>query len=236
MNTITIIIITIICILIISSCLYFVIRYFQLKKKKEKIRLAKEKKWLIDNRPIFKIISFKNEQKYSDETNLSALLVRIKKFNTESDAFIYDPSSINPSDWICFEYTLQNIGNSAINKMYLTTNLPKNTSIFDTQNGEYLYYYNNKQICYYIVTNKIVQHNETITIRVCYIKTTIIESNLGNPTIRIWFTDNKNNFWMQDLYAPYNNISDSYLTSSLEFKNATNTELALQYFRDPMLW
>lgn len=238
MNTITIIIITIISILIISLCLYFVIRYFQLKKKKEKIRLAKEKKWLINNRPRLDICEFKDEHVYENEQNidLSLLMVSIKNYNPNILAFKFDPSTIEPQNWICVEYTFKNIGNAEINSLYITTNLPRSTSIFDIQSKEYLYCFENECINYCVSLYKPIMPQKTIRVKICYISNKIVLSTLGNPPLSIWLIDNNRNYWMQDLSAPLNEISNSILTTSDELKNATDVETALKCFKNPMLW
>ena len=214
--------------------------FFERKKmKKEEERLQKEKEEEREkNRPRFEIIEHKEIQKYKrEDEDVCVLLCSIRNFeNLGRPSFIYDEEIANEDKLVCAEYLLKNIGNTEIDHLFVSTNLPKDTSLFNVLNGENKLCYKHKVLNYSVILDKSIKPQETIKVKICYVDNKIVESNMGNPTISFWMIDTDNCWWEQPLFSPDNKLYNSKKTSIKEWRSYTDVDVAIKCFIDPMLW
>ena len=216
------------------------ILYENKKARKEELKREKEKEQLIiENRPRLEIIDYKDVAKYvaHSETDASILLCKIEEYKDLGRAmFSYDKSVVIPENWVCVEYTFRNTGHTEIDHIYFSTNLVKNTGLFNVINKENVMCFKNKYLNYSVIFEKTIKPQQTFTLKICYISEKNIISNMGRATITIWMIDEKKNWWAQPLFAPDNKIYNSSKTSHDEWKQCTSIEAAIMCFQDPMLW
>ena len=215
------------------------IAYEKSKYAKEERRHLKEKEEeQIKARPRLEI------QKYFDfddekvlDSDLEVVMARIKDFKIIGRAcFEYNSDIINRDKWISVDYILKNIGATEIDHLYLITNLPKNTSIFNASNNEYISDYKNKFLNYSVILEKTIKPQQTVKIRVSYVADEVMVSNLGGAPISIWLMDINKNVWSQDLFAPQNKIYNSEKRDHKAFREYTDTTTAIECFKNPMMW
>ena len=219
---------------------WLTIRHENKKALQEELKRQKEKEeQLFENRPRLEIMGYKKLTKYSSQKTADAciLLCSIKEYKNEGRAmFYYDESIIKPENWVCVEYTLRNTGHTEIDHIYFSTNLPKNTALFDVLNEENVTCYENNILNYSVIFEKTIKPQQTVVVRVCYIRDKIVVSNTGSAPITIWMIDEKKNWWSQPLFAPDNKICNSTKASHKEWKDYTSVETAIKCFENPMLW
>lgn len=191
------------------------------------------------NCPRLEIVEYIGEHIYNKEepSNITMILSKIDKYDVKgTPSFYYDKRIVEPSSWISVNYTLKNIGKTEIDHLYFTSNLVKSISIFNISNGDNIYSYNNKLLNYSVFLDKSIKPQETINIKICYVTDRIIESSINSAPVSIWLVDTNNNWWEQPLFAPYNRIYNSNISSHQKWKDSTDIITAIKCFADPMLW
>lgn len=209
------------------------------KMKKEEERLQKEKEEeRTKNRPRFEIIEHKKIQKYKKEDeDVCVLLCFIKGFEyLGRPSFIYDEEIADEDKLVCAEYLLKNTGNTEIDHLFLSTNLPRDTSLFNVLNEENKFCYKNKLLNYSVILDKSIKPQETIKVKICYVDKEVVVSNMGNPTVSFWMIDIDNCWWEQKLFSPDNKLYNSKRTTIKEWRNYTDIDVAIKCFINPMLW
>ena len=219
---------------------WLTIRHENKKVLQEELKRQKEKEeQLFENRPRLEIMGYKKLTKYSPQkkTDASILLCSIKEYKNEGRAmFYYDESIVNPENWVCVEYTLRNTGHTEIDHIYFSTNLPKNTALFDVLNEENVMCYENNLLNYSVILEKTIKPQQIIKVKVCYSREDMVISSPISAPIAIWMVDEKKNWWSQPLFAPDNKIYNSTKASLQELKSDTSIETAIRCFDNPMLW
>lgn len=203
------------------------------KRKKEEINKA------IEKRPRFEIIDYKGFEVEKDkvENCFEITLLDIKEFYCDGSRayFNYDEKANKDKNYNCVEYQLKNTGMTEIVGLCATSNLPKNMSVFAYEKKNF--YIENKMINYDVwADQKYIKPGQIITIRVYYLNDQVIYSNLGNPTITLWFTDINGRIWSQSFSCPDNEIGVPMLNNINNFREQTSIETAIKCFKNPMLW
>ena len=206
------------------------------EEKKEKERLAREE---FANRPRLEIIDYTGETLYEEENgvDLGVLVCCIRDFCNEGRAkFYYDKEIKEPEKWVFVEYVLKNTGNTEINRVYFSTNLKKNTAIFNTSINENVSCYDNNFLTQTIKFDKYIKHGESFKLRIYFVSNKIVYSNMGNPILSLWIYDEFGKFWIQSLDAPNNKISDSKLKTMKEYYEYTDERTVIECFLNPYKW
>lgn len=218
---------------------FLTIKYQRSKDKKEEARLQQEKNAEFEKvKPRLEIQDYKEERDYDEpnEADMTVLLVSIKSYEKYIHHFHYDPLVLDKKKWRCVDYVLKNIGDTEIDHIYLSTNLPKNTSLLNASTNEYVSDYKNMFLNYSVILEKTIKPQQTIHIRICYITDQIVVSNIGSAPIAIWLMDVNDHVWEQALFAPENKLYNSRRSSLKEFRDYTDISTAIKCFDDPMLW
>ena len=219
---------------------FLTICYQRKKDKKEDKRIKENlEKEEFKDRPRLEIVDFYHESTFKEEENVDVgmLVCCIRKFkNIERAMFFYDEEITQKEKWVYAEYVLKNTGNTEINEICFSTNLPKNTSMFNTTTNENVLCYNNNFLNYKVFLNKNVKPGQIIKIRVYFVSDKIVYSSFGNPLISIWLSDVNKNIWIQDLDAPNNKLYNSRRTTKQNFYAYTSEDKAIECFIDPMKW
>lgn len=206
--------------------------------KEERRRLKDKEEEQIKARPRLEIqeYSYFDEKRISD-IDLEVVMASIKDFKDIGRAcFKYNPDIINKGKWVSVDYVLKNIGATEIDHLYLITNLPKNTSLFNASNNEYISDYKNEFLNYSVILEKTIKPQQTVKIRISYVTDEVIVSNLGSAPISIWLMDINKNVWSQALFAPQNKIYNSEKRDYKTFREYSDITTAIECFRNPMMW
>ena len=218
---------------------FLTIKYQRSKDKKEEARLHQEKDAELEKtKPRLEIQEYVAERNYdeTEETDISIILVKIKKYEKYIHRFHYDSLILDKSKWCCVDYVLKNTGATEIDHLFLSTNLLKNTALFNVSSSDYIFLIKNMLLSYDAILETPIKPQDTVRIRICYIKDQIIVSNMGNAPLSIWLIDTNNNVWKQALFAPESKIYNSVRSSYKDLKAYTDISTAIKCFDDPMLW
>lgn len=213
------------------------------QRKKDKADLAEkereERVLRFKERPRLEIVEYSGEKLYEEEqdVDLGFIVCSIRKFQNEGrPCFYYDEDIKDPSKWVYAEYEFKNTGATEISSIYFSTNLYRNTSIFNTSIQQNVFSYNQKLLNYSVSLRKSVKSGQTIRIRSYFVSNKIVGSSLGNPLVSVWLVDEYGKMWHQDLDTPLNRISDSKLTTQKEFIAYTDENVGIECFIDPRKW
>ena len=209
---------------------WLTIRHENNKREKEKEELT------FANRPRLEIIGCEKFEQYSEEKKADACILLCEIKEHKNGMFYYDTSVTKPENWSYVEYTLRNTGNTEIDHIYFSTNFLKTTSLFNVLNGQNVLCYKNHFLNYSVILEKNIKPQQSVCVRVCYIKDKVLVPILDFATITIWMIDEKNNWWSQSLFAPEDKLYNSTPKTHTDWKKNTSIETALRCFEDPTLW
>ena len=213
------------------------IRHENKKICREELKREKEKEeQILENRPRLEIVGFEKFEQYSDEKKADACILLCKIEEHKNGMFYYDRSITKPENWSYVEYTLLNTGNTEIDHIYFSTNFPQGTSLFNALNGQNVMCYEKHFLNYSVILEKTIKPQQSVCIRVCYIRDKVLVPILDFAPITIWLVDEKDNWWSQSLFAPENKIYNSTPTRHKDWRKYTSIETALRCFEDPTLW
>lgn len=216
--------------------------YFGVKltlRHEDKKKFEEERKQAIDKRPRLKLLSFKSakEAKINSKADLNALMIHIddvKLVENKRIRFYYDEKALDINNLVCLEYKFKNNGLTEIDDLSLVCNLPKDTAIIDMNQRET---YIEEQFLNYTVWSdkRFIKPNETVTIKLYYIKDKAFIDLLSAPCV-IYMRDINGRYWYQPLFVPPDNIDDSVLCSYKDFKDASDIDIAIKCFKGEMFW
>ncbi len=211
------------------------IKHDDKKKQRERLEKANSEKPRLE---IAQYHDFKETIKLKSENpDWNALVLRIVKFEEKDGraCFHYENSALDLNNLEFVEYELVNTGLTEIEDMCITCNLPKNVSVFELEKREF--YLNNHLLNYEAWTNKRhIKPQQTIKLRVYYVKNQIVLSNIGSSVLTIWLRDVNGYYWSQSFSAPGQDLEISRMGSGKQLANCRDINTAIQCFRGKLPW
>lgn len=193
-----------------------------------------------DNKPRLEIIKYSDfnstvkKKNINNDCNIIALNITDFKDDNNRARFYYDTKALDDKNLIFVEYEFKNTGNTEIEDICITSNLPKSMSVLEFERKEI--YINENLLSYEVWSHKrYIKPGQTIKLRVYYIKDQIISSPISFP-FTIWLHDVNGRYWRQNFNCPVNEIEISNYSTRDEFKEATDIEKAIECFKKPYLW
>ena len=203
--------------------------------------LEKKREEKIKNKPRLEIVNKTEIKNYSakskSKNELDVVVLKILNYDNNGSRpnFYYDEEALNKENLCYKEYTFKNTGAAEIDYVCITTNLPKDTALFEFENYEF--FVKERLLNYEAWSNKhFIKQGDKITVRLYYLKDKIILSNIGSATITLWLRDINGNIWYQPLFIQNDFIDKSYESNNKEFKESRDIETALECFEKPYLW
>lgn len=203
--------------------------------------LEKKREEKIKNKPRLEIVNKTEIKNYSSKSKskneLDVVVLKILNYDNNGSRpnFYYDEGSLNKENLCYKEYTFKNTGATEIDYVCITTNLPKDTALFEFEHYEF--FVKERLLNYDAWSNKhFIKQGDKITVRLYYLKDKIILSNIGSATITLWLRDINGNIWYQPLFIQNDFIDKSYESNNKEFKESRDIETALECFEKPYLW
>lgn len=208
------------------------------KNKKEALNKIEEQR---KARPEFVIIDMKDFFDYPGEfidnspCDIEIFVAGINNvsFYNEQIFVEYDNSILDKKTWVCRQYTLKNIGKTAVYVVDIISNYKKDTCIFDVNTMEYVVRYG--VLNYYKLLDKRIAPDECFTLKLCYNKDKIIVGTFS-AIFEIGMRDDNNVHWVQPFFAPDNKLYESRRISYKEYRESLMPDTAIKCFRNPMLW
>lgn len=203
--------------------------------------LEKKRDEKLKNKPRLEIVNKTEIKNYSSKlkskNELDVVVLKILNYDNNGSRpnFYYDEEVLNRENLCYKEYTFKNTGATEIDYICITTNLLKDTALFEFEHYEF--FVKEKLLNYEAWSNKhFIKQGEDITVRLYYLKDKIIVSNIGSATITLWLRDINGNIWYQPLFIQNDFIDKSYESNNKEFKDSRDIETALHCFENPYLW
>lgn len=210
------------------------LKHEQEKERKEILLKAN------DNKPRLEIVKYYdfnttiNNENINNDCNIIALNIIDFKDDCNCARFFYDTAALNAENLIFVEYEFKNNGNTEIEDICITSNLPKIMSVFEFERKEI--YINENLLNYGVWAHKrYIKPGQTIRLRVYYVKDQIILSPISY-SFTIWLHDVNGRYWAQNFNCPVNEIEISNYSNRDEFKEAIDIDKAIDCFRKPHLW
>lgn len=181
--------------------------------------------------------SFANWKSLLPEVDCELIALGILDFKVVNgrSEFFYDKKALINDNLVYVEYNFINKGKTEIEDICFVSNLPKSMSIFDFARKDVCI--NEKLLNYDVWANKrYIKKNGTLKVRIYYIKNQIPTTNFGSPELVVWLRDVEGRYWEQVLNAPANEIEISRLKNYKEFKEDIDTRVAIECFKNPIMW
>lgn len=210
------------------------LKHEQEKERKEILLKANDNKPRLEIMKYYDFNSTINKKNLNNDFNIIALGIIDFKDDNNRARFFYDTSALNEKNLVFVEYEFKNTGNTEIEDISITSNLPKIMSLFEFERKDI--YINENLLCYEVRSHKrYIKPGQTIRLRVYYVKDQIICSPFSYPFI-IWLRDVNGRYWTQNFNCPVNEIEISNCSNLDEFKEAIDIKKAIECFRKPYLW
>lgn len=205
------------------------------KAKEEK----KEKEELYQKRPRLEVIEKTDYINVKEEdsiyVNNGVIMLKIEKYDVSSrPTFYYDERCLKKTNLCYREFVLKNTGETEIDYLYITTNYPKSTSLFEIRSYEILV---KEKILSYDAfgDSRFIKKGDTFTLRIYYLIGEIFYDHISS-SIEIWLRDINGNLWGQSLFVNDGYIDNSTTRKSSELREYIDISNALECFRNPYLW
>ena len=205
------------------------------KKNQERIEKATQE------RPRLEITSYKDFNKtaniktINNDCNVLALgVLSFKKIDGRA-CFFYNEAALDNKNLVFVEYQFVNSGLTEIEDICVTSNLPRNMSLFEYEKKDF--YINECLLNYDVWSSKrYIKPKATFTLRVYYVKDQKPSTILNSPELVVWLRDVNGFVWSQTLNSPANEIENSKLSNSKALREARDISKAIECFNNPIMW
>ena len=204
------------------------------KEHKEILLKANENKPRLEVVKYYDFNATVNKKSINNDCKILALKITDFKDDFDRARFFYDTTALDEKNLIFVEYEFKNSGNTEIEDICITSNLPKSMSVFALERKEL--YINENLLSYEAWAHKrYIKPGQSIRIRVYYIKDQIIVSPISYP-FTIWLRDINGRYWRQNFNCPNNEVEISMYSNRNDFKASTDIDAAIECFKKPYLW
>lgn len=202
-----------------------------LKEKEEKKLQNKPRLEIVEKTGILEVT-----KDHLIKGDLNVVMLDILKYSfKDRPLFYYDESAKNMENLCYKEYVFKNNGVTEIEFVSASTNLQKQSSLFEL--NSYKFFIENNMLNYEgWCRKKYIKNGDNLIMRIYYRKDKTIFSNIDCNTITLWIKDIDGNLWRQHLNVYSDEISKTFKTNFIEFEEEVNIETAFECFENPILW
>lgn len=209
------------------------------EKREEKLETKRQQQEAFQNRPEMEIVEynyFLNKPGVSiyEKCDISIFVARLMGVSLAGDKKTkkvqahFENNILNSDEWCCVLYTFKNVGKTNISVTDIFCNDKKNVCIFSTNEANQ--FINCGMLNYSVLSDKKIRTDETLTVKFCYYKNSIIISSIS-ALMSIGMKDDNGRLWMQPLFAPTEKLYDSIQVSSKQYYDEIGIECAEEYFK-----
>lgn len=226
---------------IIGGLITLLIEHYK-EKHKNKIEFSRKMEEAFKNRPEIEIVNYKNYFSrvgygIKQKTDIEAFVAPIKNITVTGDGknaqvnAHYFKDDFDATNWCCVIYTFKNAGKTNISTLDIISCNQKSTCIFTCGSARKWAEKNllNYNICY----DKKIRVNDTLTVKLCYHKDSIIDGRWA-ASIDIGMIDDNGLHWTQPLFAPANKVYDSHYISAKNYMQQIRVDIAEEYFKNSL--
>ncbi len=211
--------------------------HIKMRRKKELLHEEERK-----NRPEFQVIKMKDffhksgENTHDRSCDLEVYVMRIDGVDIVNDEVIakFNKDNIIRENWVCYEYTLRNVGKTSVYELYLISHAQKTACLFDVRmvNEKILNY---GLLNYSQLYDRRIGPDQKFTLKICYHKQRVF-GGIVSAQYGLGMRDDKGNYWLQPFFAPEDKLYKSYRTTYKKIKKLRSTDIAIACFKNPRLW
>lgn len=206
-------------------------------KHDDEKKMEEEQKKIIEEKPRLEVVEFKEVGKHRNtKSDMDVICLDIKDVNKTDRRleFSYDEKALDKNNLVSCEYVLRNTGITEIDSICLISNFPKNMSVIELRNTEFLV--NEKILNYEAWSDKrFIKSGEQIKLRVYFIEDQVIAGFLS-ASLAMYIQDINGSYWHQPLFVPTKETDNSKLSSRKEMKSYSDVESALKCFEGKAYW
>lgn len=243
METSTIISIIGLCITLVFGIIniFYYSQTNKLKKAEIQRQQREEQKQIFDARPRFEIINRnydENKHGYLNENDdIDCFVAPFYDYNNEDNrhVFKYKPILLNKDEWVSVKFELKNIGVSEIQNLYMAWYSPRDTSLFNVKNDEYITFIEQQFLNYSVDLDQTIKSGDNLTIKINFHKD-YMRYGTFTCDATLWLFDQYDKVWMQAFFVNRNRIYDSVAETRVNFRDAVFIDSALKCFENQCLW
>ncbi|SHJ79978.1 hypothetical protein SAMN02745751_03403 [Dethiosulfatibacter aminovorans DSM 17477] len=218
--------------------------FFYLKKesrreKKEKLLKKEEQR---KKRPEFRIESMKDSFNRpgtcidSQPCDMEIFVAKIENVIVENDIVYaeYDDTILDKKSWVSRQYTIKNIGKTAVYEVAIMSNFKRTTCLFNTK-SIHEDFIQRGVLNYFELLDRRIDTDESITLKICYNKEKVIKG-MFSAEFELGMRDDNGVYWVQPFFAYENKIYESRRITHKEYRDAIKPDIAIECFKKPYLW
>lgn len=189
---------------------------------------------------------FENKAELNIENNIDdddGLIPRISLFMTDFNAkvvnnkkdveFYYSKDIGDKNKYKHLIFYIKNIGNVDINELYICATSQKNTMLCDVNEVEFIS--KNKIVNYSFIYDRKIMKQKAIMIDIAYLEDSKI-CNMFSSELALIFKDSYGNLYEQPFFIQQKNLYEPYPITYKDFKIYTQTDTAIECFKNPWMW
>lgn len=146
----------------------------------------------------------------------------------------YNQCLLDKKQWVCRQYTLRNIGQTATYTVSVISNFKKDTCVFD-KDAPLQQLFSDGVLNYWVMLDKRIGPDETFTLKLCYHKDKIITGEFS-AILCLIMADENNNYWKQPFFAPHKKLYESKRITYKEYRECISSDAVIDCFKKPWLW
>lgn len=147
-----------------------------------------------------RITNFSNAPKRDENNRCDIELIFLLIKGYDGTFMIYSKEVFDENNLVEYIYELENIGNTNIESVWISTALPKNTSIMKYSIFEYCKRINKNILNYKEPYESLIRPKEKFLMKILCNKTEVIAGSIG-ASITLWLEDVNGNWWEQPLFS-----------------------------------
>lgn len=188
---------------------------------------------------------FENKAELIIENNIddNGLIPRVSLFMTDFNAkvvnnkkdieFYYSKNIGDKSKYKHLIFYIKNIGNADVNELYICATAQKNTMLCDVDEVEFIS--KNKIVNYSFIYDRKIMKQKVIMIDIAYLEDSKI-CNMFSSELALIFKDSYGNLYEQPFFIQQKNLYEPYPITYKDFKIYTQTDTAIECFKNPWMW
>ena len=229
----------------VAGSVFTLLTTLALERRKEKredcLEARKLQREVFQMRPEMQILEFKDYLSrvgygIKQKCDIELFVAPIEKTTIKNNDIVYahyKEEYLNPNEWCCIIYTFKNVGKTNISAMDIFWHMQKTSCVFPA--SETCQWAQDNLLNYSCCYDKKIREGETVSLKICYHKDSIIYGMISAPMSIGMIADN-GRCWTQPLFAPQNKVYDSREISRKEYIEQTRTDVAEECFINPWLW
>ncbi len=206
------------------------------ERRRDREKLEREE---FEKRPFVQFISFEDFDYYqvTDEDRDSSLVDVLHcqiDANVQQGKVRFEYGDINLKYFITHKYTFKNVGQNAIERFTITTNITKNTALIDVANLNY--YIANGYMNIYSNGIRRIKSGEEFHILINYTTENNVLGSNFSPEFTLIYEDQDQKVWYQYLRIINGKLTSTERMDMSRYREIIRQDGLYSAYKNPMLW